>query len=269
MLFSKKAGRKRQLVLHTDRQDWTLDSKNLYLYDKRWPHGHGELPVFKPAETILLQRITDIKLVGDPSRLDPHHVGYFISNGIRVHGVYTQKWHPPVIDDALWKAASFEEMEAFEPDSWLDWRFLWNEDRMWDPDCVALFRAAFGRDILRTEPEDDDQATIFAEEIYLFQHSLVYPVDKGYWMLTFAPFDPTDQLDFRWIYGHTPASHIQALLPMLREMALRNEYFGEHVIERTDRFFNIAPEGSLPMTVKEMHPRRIRLPWVNGPVLAV
>ena len=84
-------------------------------------------------------------------------------------------------------------------------------------------------------------------------------------MLTFAPYDPTDQLDFRWIYGHTPASHIQALLPMLREMALRNEYFGG----RIDRFFDIAPEGGLPMTVQEMHPRKIRLPWVNGPVLAV
>ena len=55
------------------------------------------------------------------------------------------------------------------------------------------------------------------------------------------------------------------LLPMLREMALRNEYFGG----RIDRFFDIAPEGGLPMTVQEMHPRKIRLPWVNGPVLAV
>lgn len=52
---------------------------------------------------------------------------------------------------------------------------------------------------------------------------------------------------------------------MLREMALRNEYFGG----RIDRFFDIAPEGGLPMTVQEMHPRKIRLPWVNGPVLAV
>ncbi len=261
----KTAGRKKQLVLHTDRQDWTLDSKNLYLYNKRWPHGHGELPVFRFVETVSLQELTDIKLVGDPSRLNFRHVSYFIINGIQLHGVYTQKWDPPVIDDADWKAASFEDMEAVKPDSLLDWRFLWNEDRMWDPDCMALFHAAFGRDILRTDPEDDDQATIFAEEIFLFQHNLVYPVEKGYWMLTFAPYDPTDQLDFRWIYGHTPASHIQALLPMLREMALRNEYFGG----RIDRFFDIAPEGGLPMTVQEMHPRKIRLPWVNGPVLAV
>lgn len=122
-----------------------------------------------------------------------------MTNGIQLHGVYTQKWHPPVIDDAVWKAASFEDMEAVKPDSPLDWRFLWNEDRMWDPDCMALFHAAFGRDILRTDPEDDDQATIFAEEIFLFQHNLVYPVEKGYWMLTFVPYDPTDQLDFRAI----------------------------------------------------------------------
>lgn len=73
-----------------------------------------------------------------------------MTNGIQLHGVYTQKWDPPVIDDADWKAASFEDMEAVKPDSPLDWRFLWNEDRMWDPDCMALFHAAFGRDILRT-----------------------------------------------------------------------------------------------------------------------
>ena len=67
----KTAGRKKQLVLHTDRQDWPLDSKNLYLYDKRWPHGHGELPVFRLVETVSLQELTDIKLVGDPSHLNP------------------------------------------------------------------------------------------------------------------------------------------------------------------------------------------------------
>lgn len=72
------------------------------------------------------------------------------------------------------------------------------------------------------------QASIFAEEIFLFQHNLVYPVEKGYWMLTFAPYDPTDQLDFRWIYGHTPASHIQALLPMLRRWRFATSIWRTH-----------------------------------------
>ena len=52
-----------------------------------------------------------------------------MTNGIQLHGVYTQKWDPPVIDDADWKAASFEDMEAVKPDSPLDWRFLWKIGR--------------------------------------------------------------------------------------------------------------------------------------------
>lgn len=120
------------------------------------------------------------------------------------------------------------------------------------------------RDILRTDPEDDDQATIFAEEIFLFQHNLVYPVEKGYWMLTFAPYDPTDQLDFDGSMAIRRPLTYRRCCRCCGD-ALRNEYFGG----RIDRFFRHSPEGGLPMTVQEMHPRKIRLPWVNGPVLAV